>query len=240
VELLEVESDELAFFYHPLPGVGSVIVFYETVPGGAGYLRALAGRLSELGAISMRRLFDHDCSGACYRCLKNYRNQPFHTLLNKNVVRDVLFQFSSHELLNPPYKGNLNDAISLSNAWLQDHLDLTRRPPVKDTVIEQRLFGAIRGRGRLPLPVKQREFRDGEKLLTIADFAYENERIAIYCDGFAYHGTAEKLSWDAYKRNHLQADGWLVLTFWGQTIIRNPERCEEQIWRAFNYRTHNC
>ena len=57
-----------------------------------------------------------------------------------------------------------------------------------------------------------------------------------YCDGFAFHGTPEKLAADAHKRNHLQSQGWLVLTFWGQTILRNPDRCEEQIWRAFTHR----
>ena len=55
------------------------------------------------------------------------------------------------------------------------------------SVIEQRLYETIKLHGRLPVPVKQREFRDGDQLLTVADFAYDNERIAIYCDGFAFH-----------------------------------------------------
>ena len=70
-------------------------------------------------------------------------------------------------------------------------------------------------------------------LLTVADFAYEEEKIAIYCDGFAFHGSKEKLASDADKRNKLQAKGWSVLTFWGHTILKYPERCEEQIWNLF-------
>jgi len=102
-----------------------------------------------------------------------------------------------------------------------------------DSVIEQKLCDAIKLRGRLPLPVKQREFLDGDRLLSVADFAYENEKIAIYCDGFAFHSGKDMLALDAQKRNELQAQGWAVLTFWGKTILKHPDRCEEQIWRTY-------
>jgi very-short-patch-repair endonuclease len=62
-----------------------------------------------------------------------------------------------------------------------------------------------------------------------------DEKIAIYCDGFAFHGKAETLAADAQKRNYLQRQGWIVLTFWGKTILRHAEMCEEQIWRAFRF-----
>jgi very-short-patch-repair endonuclease len=73
-------------------------------------------------------------------------------------------------------------------------------------------------------------------VLTIPDFAYPDKKIAIYCDGFAYHGNAETLGKDARKRNELQSRGWAVLTFWGQQILRNPEACETQIWQCYQYR----
>lgn len=68
-------------------------------------------------------------------------------------------------------------------------------------------------------------------MITVADFAYEEQGIAIYCDGFAFHGTADKLAGDAMKRNSIQARGWRVLTFWGRTIMAHPKRCVEQIER---------
>ncbi|MEI6972490.1 MAG: DUF559 domain-containing protein [bacterium] len=103
-------------------------------------------------------------------------------------------------------------------------------------MIEQRLREAIRKAGRLPEPQPQREFYAEALLITIAGFVYEKEKIAIYCDGFTYHGSKEKLASDAQKRNLLQADGWAVLTFWGQTDLKYPERCEEQVWRVFQAR----
>ncbi|HPF99350.1 MAG TPA: helicase-related protein [Kiritimatiellia bacterium] len=232
VELLEVEPDEVAFFYHNAPGGGVEIVFYETMPGGAGYLRRLAASLPKWAAVSMSRLFDHDCAKACYRCLKSYRNQPFHDKLDKNAIGDVLFQLSNAEMIGAIHSATRSDGIRQSTRWV----DANTKPPTQDTVIERRLLGAIQQRGRLPDPVAQREFHSQSGLLTIADFAYEDEKIAIYCDGFAYHGSKEALATDAEKRNTLQAQGWAVLTFWGKTILKYPERCEEQIWRAFEAR----
>jgi hypothetical protein len=53
-------------------------------------------------------------------------------------------------------------------------------------------------------PICQFEFRnESGELITVADLAYEDRKIAIYCDGFAYHGNAEKLAGDSMKRNHL-------------------------------------
>ncbi|HWR96936.1 MAG TPA: helicase-related protein [Candidatus Methanoperedens sp.] len=229
-ELLEVEANEIAFFSHPTGTGGREIIFYETAPGGAGYLATLATRLREWADTSMRRLYEHDCATACYRCLKSYRNQPFHKRLDKNLVRSVLFQFSTGEQLGPPTSGNRSDGAKLTAGWIAGE---GPKPPTAGTVIEQKLLEAIRAKGRLPEPVAQREFKDGPMLLTVADFAYEQEKIAIYCDGFAFHSSKEKLASDADKRNKLQAKGWSVLTFWGHTILKYPERCEEQIWNLF-------
>ncbi len=100
-EILEVEPDEIAFFKHPTGTGGYEIVFYETIPGGAGYLRNLAAQLQDWATASAERLFNHDCAKACYRCLKTYRNQVFHHLLDKDLVRDALFQFSCGDQLGP-------------------------------------------------------------------------------------------------------------------------------------------
>ena len=81
-------------------------------------------------------------------------------------------------------------------------------------------------------PVAQYEIRDREKLVTVPDFAYPDERIAVFCDGFAFHGDAKTLELDARKRNWLQSrEGgqWIVLTYWGRTITRDPHACAREI-----------
>lgn len=73
-------------------------------------------------------------------------------------------------------------------------------------------------------------------LLTVPDFACPERRIAIYCDGFAYHGNVDTLSRDARERNALQTKGWSVLVFWGRQLLRHPAPCEAQSWQCFHFR----
>src|SRR5439155_20034669 len=110
--------------------------------------------------------------------------------------------------------------------------------PVPGSPIEQAQSTAIAADGGLPAPLLQFEIRsDHGSLMTIPDFAYPDRRIAIFCDGFAFHGNVQTLSDDARKRNRLQAMGWLVLTFWGRQILRDPNRCVEEIRAVLNLRT---
>jgi G:T-mismatch repair DNA endonuclease (very short patch repair protein) len=236
-ERLEIEQDEIAYFHHPDGAGGWTVVLYETAPGGAGYLQQLAQNLPAWAQAAHDRLFKHDCERACYRCLKTARNQFDHALLNKEIVRSALFQLGVVQPLASPRTGRAGDARASSVEWLH-RLDTERRAhPTADTAIEQALLRAIREVGRLPVLIPQFEILDSDgKRLTIPDFAFPDHRIAIYCDGFAYHGNREVLENDARKRNILQAMGWTVLTFWGRQILRNPNTCEAQIWQCYTFR----
>ena len=95
----------------------------------------------------------------------------------------------------------------------------------------------------VPLPVPQYEIRrpDGG-LETVPDFAYPDQKIAVFCDGYAYHANPNTLALDAKKRNWLQTKqggGWLVLTYWGRTILRNPDMCAQEISDILRQRTHS-
>jgi ATP-dependent helicase YprA (DUF1998 family)/very-short-patch-repair endonuclease len=236
-ERLEIEQDEIAYFHHPDGAGGWTLVFYETAPGGAGYLEQLAQHLRGWAHAAHERLFNHDCERACYRCLKSARNQFDHAVLNKELVRSALFQLSVVQPIAEPRSGRTGDARASSVNWLNT-LDMERRAhPRFDTAIERALLQAIRDGGRLPDPVPQFEVSDHTgKRITIPDFAYPDRRIAIYCDGFAYHSDQETLESDARKRNLLQAMGWVVLTFWGRQILRDPGACEAQIWQCYQFR----
>lgn len=228
VELLEIEYDEIAFFYNTHPQY-TQLVFYETVPGGAGYLQALARDVPRWAAETAGRLYNHDCAGACYRCLKSYRNQWFHRVLDKNLVRDILFQLQNGEMIEAPQRIKAEQTTELLNQWLAQS-----GVPTRDTPIERALLEAMKVGHRLPEPVAQHEIRrpDGS-LITVPDFVFLDKKIAIYCDGYAYHGDRETLEKDAAKRNEIQAMGWKVVVFWGRTILNSPEACEAQIWRIY-------
>lgn len=236
-EVLEIEADEIAYFAHKDGAGGWTMVFYETAPGGAGYLEQLACDLGRWTAAAQERLFGHDCERACYRCLKSSRNQFDHALLNKELVRDVLFHLSAAQRIGEPRPGRTGEGRLLSVEWLEKEVVAPAPVPTSGTPIEVGLLRAIVEGGRLPAPDAQHEIRnDSGELLTIPDFAYLDRKIAIYCDGFAYHGNVDSLAGDARKRNALQASGWAVLTFWGRQILRNPGACEAQIWQCYQFR----
>lgn len=236
-ELLEIEADEIAYFAHKDGAGGWTLAFYETAPGGAGYLPQLARDLGRWAAAAYDRLYGHDCERACYRCLKSARNQFDHALLNKELIRDVIFHLQAAERAGEPRAGRVGEGRQLTVDWLEREITETAEVPTSGTPIESRLREAILEVGRLPPPEAQHKvYGNNGELLTIPDFAYPDRRIAIYCDGFAYHGDVNALGSDARKRNALQAKGWAVLTFWGRQILRDARACEEQIWQCYQFR----
>ena len=52
--------------------------------------------------------------------------------------------------------------------------------------------------------------------VTIPDFAFPKAKIAIYCDGFKWHGgNRKKFASDRLQSRELQLRGWIVLRFTG-------------------------
>jgi ATP-dependent helicase YprA (DUF1998 family) len=105
--LLELEPGELSAFVRrsPANAAGEEIVFYETVPGGAGYVEEMAARLPEVADAAMDRIFGHACAKACYLCLKRYGNQRWHPFFDKDLIRDLLLILSKHEEPSPQDAG---------------------------------------------------------------------------------------------------------------------------------------
>ena len=241
--VLELEPRELQAFVRRRSNESGEdqIVVYETAPGGAGYVEDFARRLPEVAEVARRRLYGHTCYGACYLCLKQYANQRWHPFFDKDAVRDILLTLSQMAPVQPI------DARAGAGVE-QLKRDLSRRAeevrasgrlpgmPGPQSPIEWRLLEAIRTVGNVPEPVAQFEVRDGDRLVTVPDFAYPDEQIAIFCDGFAFHGNAETLQMDAKKRNFLQSQGWVVLTYWGAAVQRNAEACAREIASLYQQR----
>ena len=77
---------------------------------------------------------------------------------------------------------------------------------------------------------------ENETYFTKADFFIPDpiEPVAIYCDGFAYHGkTPEQLTHDRRIDRKLQELEIKVLRFVGTEIENNLERCIEDIKKAY-------
>jgi len=235
--LLELEPGELSAFLRrrPAGAAGEQVVFYETVPGGAGYLEEMARRLPAVAEAAMERLFGHACTKACYLCLKRYGNQRWHPFFDKDAVRDLLLILSKQEPVSPqeadPGSGLANLARMLAGRESGGDPAVRRYPKGE---IEEPLRAALEAIPGLPPAKRDYEVHDEQgRLVTVPDFAWPDVRLAVYCDGFAVHGNRETLELDARKRNFLQSRSWIVLTYWGRTILKDPAACAQQVLAVY-------
>ena len=234
--VLELEASELSSFVRKAPpnSICEQIVFYETVPGGAGYLEEMALRLPEIATEAMNRLYGHDCRKACYLCLKRYANQRWHSFFDKDLVRDILVLLSEQDPAQP-YEAQLGSGLNLLEKMIEKRAGGSDKYP--KGVIEEYLNKALEEFKDLPTGLRDFEIKDEQgHLVTVPDFAWPEEKIAVYCDGFGTHGNIETLIKDAEKRNYLQCRGWTVLTFWGKMILKNPMKCAFQVYDIYRQR----
>ena len=62
------------------------LLIYDPMPGGSGLLEQMLSRWKELIATARELLAGcvQGCETACYACLKTFRNQFYHALLNRH------------------------------------------------------------------------------------------------------------------------------------------------------------
>jgi len=97
---LQIDPTELAMGVQPYQiedewgtnYIGGNIYIYDTLPGGAGYARTIANNLSSIlnKARDLTQECPENCETACYRCLMDYNNQRYHSLLDRRLAGDVL------------------------------------------------------------------------------------------------------------------------------------------------------
>ena len=96
---------------------------------------------------------------------------------------------------------------------------------------------ALQQEAELPPGTRDYEIRDNQgRLITVPDFAWPDLKLAVYCDGFAVHGNRDTLELDSRKRNFLVSHGWMVLSYWGRTILKDPGACARQVAQVYRQR----
>lgn len=218
--VLQAGEDEVAGFDWPRPDPNSaealmrLAVLYEEVPGGAGYLRQLAERFGEVAATLVPVLDDCTCERACYACLRSYNNQLEGHLLDRHVAADFLREF-----INAP------DATLHRVGSFTDGFHGLPRSPIERR-LALALIEATAPRGHAQFAWGDRGSTDGApRPVTIADFAWPEYKVAVFCDGWKHHHTPEQQAEDKTKRDAMRADGWTVLSFWGGQIVRDVNAC---------------
>lgn len=95
--LLQIDPSEIKVGVRPANrGSGRIhgeVFIYDDVPGGAGYARNIKAHLSSIleKAIELgKHCPNPECSGACYQCMLDYRNQGHHSILDRRLGVDLL------------------------------------------------------------------------------------------------------------------------------------------------------
>ncbi len=97
--ILDVDPQEIGVVVRPCYEAGVLgsreIILYDTTAGGAGYARQLGDRAAELFVAASARLrrCPNDCQDSCYACLREYRNQLFHSRLHRGRVSEGFATF---------------------------------------------------------------------------------------------------------------------------------------------------
>ena len=99
-----------------------------------------------------------------------------------------------------------------------------------ESPIEEQLFNELR----------KRKGKDGEQLKVFTQVPcgnyridlsvfYKGKKIAIECDGKAYHTGRDQMKHDKKKDHYLKKHGWSVIRFTGSEIFRNSKGCADKV-----------
>ena len=90
---LDVEFTELVTGYRLRTGSDAAYVdiyLYDSLSSGAGYAVSVADAIAELLTDMKELLSSCDCGSACSKCLKHYRNQYIHGMLDRFAALQLL------------------------------------------------------------------------------------------------------------------------------------------------------
>ena len=102
---------------------------------------------------------------------------------------------------------------------------------VPESVMEEKMLALI-SEGGLPRPTLQMPLPWRSPTQGRVDFAYEDARVIIECDGRRWHTTMEAFESDRRRDNLAQLHGWRVLRFTWSDLNETPARVLFQIAQA--------
>ena len=174
------------------------LTFIDPAVGGSGFLDAAARDLQHIARRAREHLDHEGCDTACYRCLKSYQNQRYHEQLSWPHAATALELLAAAEPKSLPLQ-----RVFDPRPWL-DAYQAGVGSPLEHEFL--RLFERHRFH-----PDKQVPIRPDPQgpVITIADFAIERDKLAIYIDGVAFHRGAN-LRRDQKIRSRLRDAGWRV------------------------------
>lgn len=95
---LNIEERDISgcihYFYNPVSSMPNYsLILYDATPGGAGHVKRITEEAAFVSILreTLRLMQQCDCGGesmdtSCYSCLRSYRNQKFHDILQRGYV----------------------------------------------------------------------------------------------------------------------------------------------------------
>lgn len=224
----QLEENELAAEPLPERNGRSQILFYESAEGGAGILRRLLDDPKAFSKVAKEALrichFDpetaednrkapraqEECEAACYDCLMSYSNQTEHKLLDRQLIKDLLFDYTQTTVKAAPVEKTRDEHLRELKKYCGSNLELQWLD-----FLEER---------NLRLPSKAQAYIEVCK--TKPDFLYEKEHLAIYIDG-PHHDHPDRHKRDNFQTDCMEDNGYIVIRFgfrddWLKIIEKYP------------------
>jgi hypothetical protein len=199
--ILDMGSSELEGMILPGPDETCEFAIYDPVPGGSGFLPQIVKlwpAVCDKAAEVLAKCPD-DCDTACYSCLKHYRNQQHHPLLDRGQAIEVLSELNGVVQDQHPIPAT-------TGVTIETGVEPESHP-------EAGLLGVLAARS-FPLPPASQYHLDlGDGTSTWMDFAWPEEKVAVYIDGMseALHGNKQQMIRDTIIRAKLAGLGWKVV-----------------------------
>lgn len=177
------------------------IVLYDSMPGGSGFLPLLLEFWPTIIKTGTALLEDcpGECDAACYACLKSFRNQGDHGILDRHSATAWL-----HELQFSPKRGHPVPAVVLQPEIIEKYTD-------SNAELDFAHLCAQRG---FPVPpVSQYPIKHGNATVTIADWAYPEDKVLVFIDGTSkeLHGNPMQRQKDSLQRAKAKKLGYTVI-----------------------------
>jgi ATP-dependent helicase YprA (DUF1998 family) len=198
--LLDMGTDDVQLLIVQKPDDKLDLLIYDPMPGGSGLLEQMLARWQELIATAKDLLTGcaQGCDTACYSCLKTFRNQFHHDMLNRHKALELM------ERLNCPPEG-YRDILPLFEEEQQETGTPSNNP-------EARLLRLLHDH-HFPSGECRKRITTSLGIATEPDWVYEPRKVAVYLDGMSrgLHGDPNIARKDQIIRQAVELDGYTVI-----------------------------
>jgi hypothetical protein len=176
------------------------LLIYDPMPGGSGLLEQMLVRWQELIATAKNLLAGcvQECETSCYACLKTFRNQLYHPMLNRHNGLELM---DTLDFLPEGYRD-----IVLVFEEEKPGEGTPSNPP------EAVLVNLLREH-HFPEGQCREQIKTSLGISTTPDWLHAPTKVAVYLDGMSrgLHGDPKVAQKDRILRDAIEFDGYKVI-----------------------------